>query len=450
MTGNAGGGTNNTVTAFPVNGSLTFTVDGDGPGTVVPFVYVDGGQGGTGTTGGTDIRLETSATVAGQFAAVTETFGVGGATTYVARQADNGNVGADDADTTNGVQNNPVPVTAVDKTAGAFTTGTGGATRRFNFDTNDLFFVNGVSVGIDAFRAALSSGDSVTGVFTRDVAGVSQFSLTDSNPQVVAATATPQGGANSRNIVVTATFTEDVDQIVVQRATVTGAASDGTGGAPGTFATIATVAATDVDTATNGTQVSYTDVNVPLGVYQYRIAAINDGQTGAFGTASANASSTSPAADAQAPVAQRTTLITDGGFANVLDAGDVFTVQANEALAAPANGSSIRVSDIQDATTNPVASVADLVCGTNATCALNAAAIPATPTTNPNAGAAAGTVLTVTITAAPTVVTVGSSAGVALPAAIINTAGVTDVAGNRISLVTASGVTADARIDNNA
>ena len=94
-----------------------------------------------------------------------------------------------------------------------------------------------------------------------------------------------------------------------------------------------------------------------------------------------------------------------------------------------------------------MSTVASLVCGTNATCTVNAAAIPATPTTNPNAGAAVGTVLTVTVTGAPTVVAVGTNPGVSIPAAIINTAGVTDVAGNRLSLTAGAGV--DLTIDNN-
>ncbi len=65
---------------------------------------------------------------------------------------------------------------------------------------------------------------------------------------------------------------------------------------------------------------------------------------------------------------------------------------------------------------------------------LNASAIPATPTSDPNAGAAANTVLTVRVTAAPTVVTAGTTAGVAYPATIVNSSGVTDVAGNRLDL----------------
>jgi hypothetical protein len=101
-------------------------------------------------------------------------------------------------------------------------------------------------------------------------------------------------------------------------------------------------------------------------------------------------------------------------------------------MAAPAAGSTLRV---QDTDTAP-ATVADVVCGTNATCSLNATAIPE----GPNAGAAANTVLTVTLTGTPTTVTAGTVAGVQYPATIINTTGITDVSGNRLSLSSGEGV----------
>jgi putative cell wall-binding protein len=414
-----GSNTLNTATAFPVNGSLTFTIDGTAPGTVVPLVYVDGGQGGTATTGGANNRLETSATAAGQFAAVTETFGVGGATTYTARQLESGAFGTGTA----------AGVSAVDKATNSLTLFSGADARGATYDANDLFFVGGVSVGLDAFEAALSSGDTVTGTFTRDVAGVSRFELNDVNPSAPAATATVGAGANSRTVTVTATFADDVDQVVVQRATVTGA-TNGVGGTAGEFATLATVAATDTAAGTSGTQISYVDTPAALGTYQYRVAGINDGDQGAFGAASANATTAAPSADVTGPTVTDTRLVTDGGLGGLLDAGDSFTVRFNETIAAPAAGAVIRVQDND----TDVDSVADLVNGTNATFTLNAAAIPATPTSNPNAGAAAGTVLTVTVTAAPTVVTAGTVSGIDLDATIVNTAGVNDVAGNRVNL----------------
>jgi putative cell wall-binding protein len=407
------GGTNtlNTATVFPVNGSITFTIDGTAPGTVVPAVYVDGGQGGTATTGGTNNRLETSATAAGQFAAVNEVFGLGGPTTFTAPQAPSGGVTG-------------ATVSGVDRAGNSFTTGTSAATIRYTYDANDLFTVGTTSVGLDAFEAVLSSGDGITGTFTRDVAGVSTFTLTDTNPTAQTATATVGTGAGTRTVTVTATFpgtTADLDQVVVQRAPVTG-------GAAGAFATIATVPGADADAAVDGVQFVYRDVDVALGSYQYRIAGINDADQGEFGTASATVTTTAPPADTTAPAASATTLTTTGGLAGSLDAGDVVTVRADEAFAVPADGARIRVTDADG-------SVGELVCGTNVTCSLNSAAIAATPA-GPNAGAAAGTVLTLTVTGAPTVIAAGTTPGSGLPATITDLSGITDVAGNPLSLTT--------------
>ena len=423
-------------TVVPVAGSITFTINGTAPGSVTPVIYLNGGTGGTATTGGTSTRLETSATAAtvaaGTFSAPTETFGVGGTTIYVAPQAQSGFVGGN---ATGQDATTQATVTGVDKTANTFTTGVGGATVRFNFDANDLFSVDGVSVGLEAFRAALSSDDQIRGTFTRDVAGVSQFFLTDRNPPTPTAVTADNGAEqNSNDITVTVTFpaNEDVDSVVVQRARVTGTdGTDGTStGTVGDFTTVGTVTPTAAQLAAGS--VTFVDNDVAVGVYRYRAALVNDGDQSAFQADPTNEASTAPAPDSTQPTISDTRLTTDNGFAGILDSGDVFTVRFNEQIAAPAAGATLRVQDI--VASGSTSSVADLVNGTNATFALNAAAIPATPTTNPNAGAAAGTVLTVTLTGAPTVITAGSTPGVSIPAEIINTAGINDVGGNRVNV----------------
>ena len=106
----AGGDTESrTTTVVPVNGSITFTVDATAPGTVVPVVYINGASGGTATTGGVNPRLETTATTAGVFAPASETFGLGGATTYTAPLATGGAVTGS-------------TVVSVDKAANSFNT----------------------------------------------------------------------------------------------------------------------------------------------------------------------------------------------------------------------------------------------------------------------------------------------------------------------------------------
>ncbi|WP_369052830.1 cell wall-binding repeat-containing protein [Kineococcus terrestris] len=391
--------------ANPVNGSITFTVDGAATESVVPVVYVNGGAGLALTAGGPSPRLELNAQ-----GNPVEAFGLGGAVTYVNPAATSQTVATSTA------------ITSVNKAANQFDA----ASSTFTYKAGDTFSIGGVPATLDEFEAALSAGDTFGAAYSATTAA-STFALTDANPVAptgVAATAT------ANDITVTVTLggsgaAATIDNVVLQRATVTN-------GVVGTFTTIASPT-TDADSVAAGFQ--YADNDVAVGSYQYRAAVVNDGQQSAFSAASTTVASTAPAADTAGPVATATTLVTDAGFSGILDAGDVFTVRADEALALPAAGSVIRVAD----GTVAGSSVADLVVGTNATVSLNAAAVPATPA-GPNAGAAANTVLTVTVTAAPTVVTAGDVAGVAYPATIVNTSGVTDVAGNRLSLAAGAGV----------
>ena len=72
--------------------------------------------------------------------------------------------------------------------------------------------------------------------------------------------------------------------------------------------------------------------------------------------------------------------------------------------------------------------VADVVNGTNATFVLNTANVTIGATTYEP-----GELLTVSLTAAPTTVTVGT-AGLQYPATVTNTSGLEDTAGNRVDL----------------
>jgi hypothetical protein len=128
-------------------------------------------------------------------------------------------------------------------------------------------------------------------------------------------------------------------------------------------------------------------------------------------------------------------MVTNGGFALQLEAGDSFEIVASEALAAPAAGDTIRLRD-NDATTQ---TVWDLVHGTNATFVLgNATAAGTTIGTN--------RVLTVTVNATPAggqLVSAGSTPGMQLPATITDQGGVTDVAGNGWNLAGSSDAVVD-------
>ena len=96
----------------------------------------------------------------------------------------------------------------------------------------------------------------------------------------------------------------------------------------------------------------------------------------------------------------------------------MFTIAFNEVVATPAAASKIRLTDADG-------SVYDVICGTNATCVVSLAAATIGGVSYPT-----GQVITVTMTADPTLVTAGTVAGLALPSTVVDSAGFTDTAGN--------------------
>jgi hypothetical protein len=119
--------------------------------------------------------------------------------------------------------------------------------------------------------------------------------------------------------------------------------------------------------------------------------------------------------EADRPQALDTVLTVNGtgGFAGSLDEGDTFVVRFNEVVTVAA-GARLRVRDA-----DTINSSADLVNGGNATFTLNTAA----QTVNGVSGAT-GTVLTVRINTAPTVVAAGTTTGLQLPVTIVDSAGI--------------------------
>ena len=131
-------------------------------------------------------------------------------------------------------------------------------------------------------------------------------------------------------------------------------------------------------------------------------------------------------------------LTSSGGFANTLDPGDKIEIIFNDAGCGSACGVSvaanatIRVTDSDCGTwTNNGAptqgagctggntnTVADIVCGTNATCTTTAF------NNQPNAD------LIITITSAPTIVSAGTVANAQFPVRITDSQGITDLSGN--------------------
>ena len=168
----------------------------------------------------------------------------------------------------------------------------------------------------------------------------------------------------------------------------------------------------------------YVDQNVPAGDYQYRAAAINDGDQGTFGGASGTAQ-----VSAGAPTAVDTRLTVNGGQPFSIDNGDSFTIAASADLTVAANAA-LRLQD-SDGT------VSDLTRGTNSTFTLNTAPVDIGGTTYP-----AGRVITVAITGAPTPVQAGDIAGQGIPSNITNESGITGRGGDQLQL-TGGDVTID-------
>jgi putative cell wall-binding protein len=401
---NSGVTATDTAQATPVNGTINFTIDGAAPGCVVPVVYLNSGSAGL------DLDANNQPT---------EFFGVGGQTTYTATAASNGAFAGD--------------VDAVDKTANTFqatVTGTGDAptgTFTFTYDGNDRYTVDGVSVGMAAFEAALSSGDAIATTYTTDADGVSTFTLDNNEPTAPdTVTATAGTGANSNDITVTVTEAapadggSDYDSVVIQRAPVTD-------GAAGTWTTVAQPT-TDANTTAAGFQ--YVDNNVPAGDYRYRAALVNDGDQGEY-TESNTVTATTPVNDSTAPVANDTRLLANGGNPLIIGPGDSFRVVFSEVIDAPAQFDTIRVRD-EDGT------VVDLVNGQDGvTFTREGAATTVGDTEYP-----ANTVLTV-VTGTSTPSAAGTVDGLGVPATITQQSGITDANGNAWNLAGSSDLVVD-------
>lgn len=378
-----------TATINPVNGTLNFTIDGVARGTVVPVLFVDANSDG-------QVNLDENNQP-------TEQFGVGGETTYLATPAVSGTY-------TNGTVN------SVDKAANTFVATTGTGTFTFAYDSNDSYTIGGVSVGMTAFEAALSTGDTITTTYTTDTEGVSTFALLDvAPPAPESVQAVPGTGQTSNDITVTVTIPTgaDYDSVVIQRAPVTG-------GTPGTWATIAQPT-TDADATADGFQ--YVDNDVPAGTYLYRAALVKDGDQGDFSNAVEAISTTPAAPDTTAPTSVDAFVGTNAGSAFLLDVGDTFVVVFSEAVAPPTAGDTIRLTD-EDGT------VVDLVAGTpDGNFVLNTGPVTIGTTVYP-----AGRVLTVTRSDADVTLAAGTLAGLSIPATITAQSGTVDLAGNAWNL----------------
>lgn len=327
----AGGPAPSTATATPVEGRITFTVDGDAEEDVLPVVYTNGGR---------SPRLE----LAGDDRPI-EAYGLGGVTRYRIPAAPTGSNGADG-----------VVVSLSEKAStGTFVVDTDADVRgdlRYSYDDNDTYRVEGTLVPQSDFLAQLSRGDTVTvGSYSAQASGNSAFDLagdTPTQPATSAEKGTGEQGGDDITVTVTPAEPSDLatyDVFVVQRARVTGAGNgdEMTGGTVGTFETIAEVSAdADADPAVAGFQL--VDRNVPAGSYRYRAAGVVDGDRSAYGADPRNETSVPPATpDTTGPAARDAVISDDRAPSGVTSDGDVLRITFSETLGTPPSDALIRV-----------------------------------------------------------------------------------------------------------
>jgi hypothetical protein len=309
--------------------------------------------------------------------------------------------------------------------------------------------VQGVQVTLAQFKGSITAsstgaGDTVSINYNPDPAGISEFDIcfnagASAPTDLGAATGNFDNGTAAEDVrlTFTAPSTNATTSYTIQRAPTgaTGSAtattcnlnatapqtSDSTGVPVGSA--FITVGAVSVDAGKTGT---FTNFDLADGGYCYRI------RTQDPTTATPSFSNYVPVnlpgtIDTTPPTSTSALLSQSAGFANTLDTGDKLEFTFSEAMSVAANAV-IRVTDSDcgnatnagpfpcpGGTTN---TVADIICGTNATCTLSTSKL----------------VLSITMSANPTIVTAGSTAGVQYPIVVTDSSGINDLSGNQWNL----------------
>ncbi len=278
----------------------------------------------------------------------------------------------------------------------------------FRWDDNDVFRAPSAALTLAQFEQMISVNDTVTVRYNPDPAGVSQFDITSDAGRAAPALLTNVGSYDGGTVQddVRLTITElptnsDDVPYTISRATVSGSLATCTSGS-GTYALVATVTVPlDQDITT------YDDRDLAPGRYCYLVAATSPVGGSLPGTFSGIVLINTPPTLAGAPISLDARVVTFAGNISNFDAGDVVKIAFSSPLRAPADGAMIRARD-SDGTN------ADFVCGSNTTCQLN----DATETVG-GLTYGPGSVLTLTLTAPPTVAGEGSTVGLQIAATVI-------------------------------
>ncbi len=332
-----------------------------------------------------------------------ETFGAGGPVRFLPPNAPNG------------TQSTSVGTAAVDEQLFA------DAGQVFRWKDGDSFSLNGTPITRVQFEKLVVPGAQIT-VSYRNDALPSSFDVTSiagyTAPQVAANTGSYDGTGLINDVRLTLTESAsnaDGVSYSISRASSSSFVSCNAGS--GTYAQIATVTVPLFQHV-----VTYDDRNVDPGTYCYGVTAIPPAG-GPLPTAySTLITLPTPVPMVASPSALELQLVAIGGVATKYDAGDVFKIAFNEPLGVPSDGAYIRARDIDG-------SIADFVCGTNATCTINDA-------TETLAGLsyAPGSVLTVSLTGEPRVNGDGSVPGLQVAATVLFSTGIRDTRGAEWSL----------------
>ncbi|MEX2292755.1 MAG: S-layer homology domain-containing protein [Acidimicrobiales bacterium] len=407
VNGSSPGTPDDDATIAPVDGQITFTVDGSALETIVPVVYLDADSDGN-----LDIDANGEPVVA-------EPFGIGGEIRYLPAEA--------------AIGSSSLTVTSVTPDRGALVSGG----RTYYLDGNDSYAYQGVAISRAQFDSMLSVGDVGTANYNPDPVGVSIFNITTdavnapAKPTVAVVDSDASGTINDARITYTRPTTNSPGVAYsLQRAPVdVGADTDCASGDDTVGAFAAATGATQVAGTGDGVFV-FSDNNVADGCYAYRVRATSPISSATADSAGSDNTAIPGPADTTAPSSTYAKRTTDVGLA-AFDAGDVIKIVFNEAMSVPPAGATIRVSD-GDLT------FADIVDGTNAIFTLNSSAEVVNGVSR-----GVGTVVTITLTGNPTSVFPGLAAGVQAPATVEDRSGISDLAGNAWDLSTSTDVSID-------
>jgi hypothetical protein len=387
INGFAYGGSYANCVALSANGTVSFTVTSSTSDAFVrPIVFQD-------ANGTNALDLDSANRPV-------ETVGVGGSVRFIPAQ---GNVGSQ-----------TVVVGTVNTAENFFTNAA--QTVTFRYDTSDAFQYGGAGITLSQFEQVLSSGDTVFVNYIPNSSGASTFNLTNDvgrGAPFVRTTVDSYDGGTTQNDVRVQVFepssningiSYSVQRATVAAATVTCTASSGT---------YRQIAAITVPTGSDSTV--YIDKDRASGTYCYRVGVSNPVTSAlAFGYGNP-ATIANPPTPVAPPTSLDAGVTTNGGFGTSIDSGDVVKIAFSEAMSAPNAGATVRAQDTDG-------TVADLSCGVNATCVLNSSS-----ETLGGVVRAAQTVLTMSLTANPTIITTGTTATLRIGATVVDSAGITDL-----------------------